>query len=456
MKGCHDGNSGNSPTLTSYANIMKTVVQGQMDQSSLYNSLITNGENLMPRAPMAAFTITQIAMVAKWISQGALNNGCSVGSAGCDLTNVTYANSVVPIMQTYCNGCHSATSYASAGGNYRIANYSDFSNYAKSGLFMNSLRNISVPNGMPKGGIMLSACNLSKIGMVIQKIVDSLNTTTCDTTNVTFPLTVLPIMTTYCLSCHSTANAASLGAGYKLETLTDFTAVAKTGLVMNSIKNIGVPNLMPKGGSMLSACNIGKIGKLVRSFGGTIIPPVSSCSPDTVYYTNTLGPLIVSNCAMAGCHNGGGGEKSPLLTYSNIAGQGSRLYNVLNGGGENMMPPPPRAAFTATQKALVSKWIAQGSKNNTCVDANCDTTAVTYSTTVSTIISTNCLGCHGTSGITKLDTYANVKNVAITTKRLAGAIQHLTGFTPMPTGGTLSVCDVNKIKAWINKGAPNN
>ena len=35
-------------------------------------------------------------------------------------------------------------------------------------------------------------------------------------------------------------------------------------------------------------------------------PPVagSSCSPDTVYFANTILPLLSSNCAMSGCHNG--------------------------------------------------------------------------------------------------------------------------------------------------------
>ena len=458
IKGCHDGNSGNSPTLTNYSSIMKSVVSGQIDQSKLYTSLITSGEKLMPLAPMASFTAAQIELVAKWISQGAHNNGCSMGTAGCNLTNVTYVNSVVPIMQTYCNGCHSATSYASAGGGFKIATYSDFSNFAKSGLLMNSLNNIGVPNGMPKGGNKLSTCNLSKIGLVVQKIVDSLNTVVCDTTNVTFPVTVLPIMQTYCLSCHSTANAASAGAGYKLETLADFTAVAKTGLLMNSINQIAGISAMPKGLSKLSACNISKIKILVRSFGGTTTPPVSSCSPDTVYFTNTLGPLIVSSCAMTGCHNGSG-RNPTLVTYTNIRNQVtpgfptlSRLYTVLNGGEE---PMPPSAPFTNAQKLIVSKWIEQGAKNNSCVDTNCDTTAVTYSSTVSSIISTNCLGCHGAAATTKLDSYTNVKAV-VTSVRLLGAIQHLPGFIAMPPGGTLSVCDINKIKAWINKGALNN
>lgn len=369
IKGCHDGNSGTSPKLTSYANIIKSVVPGQMDQSKLYKVLIKNGEERMPLPPMAAFTSAQLLLVGKWILQGAKDNGCSAGS-----------------------------------------------------------------------GI-------------------------CDTTNVTFPVTISPIMQTYCLACHSTSNAVSAGGGYKLQTLTDFTAVAKTGLLMNSINQIAGISAMPKGSGKLSACNITKIKIMVRLVGGgtTTPPPVVTCSPDTVYFTNTLGPLIVSSCAMTGCHNGSG-HSPTLVTYSNIRNQVtpgfpslSRLYTVLSKSGEDAMPRPPVAPFTAAQKLIVSKWIQQGAKNNSCVDTNCDTTAVTYSSTITSIMATNCIGCHSSSGssTTKLDSFTGVK-ASVTNGKLVGSIQHLSGFVAMPPGGTLSVCDIKKIKAWVNKGALNN
>ena len=32
-------------------------------------------------------------------------------------------------------------------------------------------------------------------------------------------------------------------------------------------------------------------------------PVVVTCSPDTVYFSQTILPLITSNCAMSGCHD---------------------------------------------------------------------------------------------------------------------------------------------------------
>jgi hypothetical protein len=185
------------------------------------------------------------------------------------------------------------------------------------------------------------------------------------------------------------------------------------------------------------------------------------CNKDTVYFYNTIGPLIITGCAsMSGCHSGNGGEASSLTNYSNIMRyvtpgnpNSSRLYTVLGSS----MPRKPYALFTTTQKALVSTWIQQGAKNNGCIDTSCDTTTVTYSGTLATIFSTNCIVCHSASSTstTKLDSYTGVK-AAVTAGRILGAIQHLSGYLPMPQGSSLSVCNINKIKAWIHKGSLNN
>ncbi len=89
----------------------------------------------------------------------------------------------------------------------------------------------------------------------------------------------------------------------------------------------------------------------------------------------------------------------------------------------------------------------------------CDTVNMSYSADVRPILETNCYSCHGNGnangGIT-LDTYQAVNNVA-TSGMLMGVITHTAGYSPMPKGGAkLSVCDINKIKDWIDRGASNN
>jgi hypothetical protein len=91
---------------------------------------------------------------------------------------------------------------------------------------------------------------------------------------------------------------------------------------------------------------------------------------------------------------------------------------------------------------------------------DCDTSNVTYSTTIKGLLNTyTCLTCHigsNPSGGFTLDTYAGIK-ARVTDGRLWGAINHLSGFSPMPQGYVkMSDCDIKKVKAWIDAGAPNN
>jgi len=89
----------------------------------------------------------------------------------------------------------------------------------------------------------------------------------------------------------------------------------------------------------------------------------------------------------------------------------------------------------------------------------CDTTGMQYSLDVLPILKANCYSCHANgivNGGVSLDGYANVAT-QVSNGNLIGAITHAPGYVPMPfDGGKLSDCDIAKIKAWINEGAPDN
>jgi formate-dependent nitrite reductase cytochrome c552 subunit len=93
-------------------------------------------------------------------------------------------------------------------------------------------------------------------------------------------------------------------------------------------------------------------------------------------------------------------------------------------------------------------------------NGNCDTSAVRYSTTITSLLNNyGCISCHnaGTfSGSIRLDTYTSVK-ARVDDGQLFGAINHLPGFTPMPeSSNKMSPCDLGRVNAWIAAGAPNN
>lgn len=94
------------------------------------------------------------------------------------------------------------------------------------------------------------------------------------------------------------------------------------------------------------------------------------------------------------------------------------------------------------------------------LNGSCNTDNVTYSGTVSGLLSSyGCLGCHSNpapEGNINLQGHTNVKAMASTGK-LFGAINHSPGFRPMPEGAPkMNSCDISKVKAWIDAGAPNN
>jgi hypothetical protein len=101
-------------------------------------------------------------------------------------------------------------------------------------------------------------------------------------------------------------------------------------------------------------------------------------------------------------------------------------------------------------------------KDQTLADV-CSTTNVSYSNTITQIINANsCLTCH--SGPTPLGTftlenYTQVKAKATDMRGgisvLYGAVSHSAGFVAMPDNlPMLSTCEIAKIKAWIDAGAP--
>jgi hypothetical protein len=89
--------------------------------------------------------------------------------------------------------------------------------------------------------------------------------------------------------------------------------------------------------------------------------------------------------------------------------------------------------------------------------STCDLTNVAYSTTVAPIFANSCNSCHSSSspsGNIITDNYASVK---ANMSRIRGAINHQSGFSPMPKDSQmLSPCDLSKIDVWINQGMPNN
>lgn len=197
----------------------------------------------------------------------------------------------------------------------------------------------------------------------------------------------------------------------------------------------------------------------------------SICDTNTVYFVNDILPLLVSSCAMYGCHDAAvHTEGFTFDSYEGImdgikAGEPgeSKIYKVITENNPDDLMPPPSSGITLTQAQIdmIYDWIAQGAHNNQCIDSGsgCDTANVTFSGTVAPIFSTYCLGCHSgafPSGNIDLSAHNGASVVALDGS-LMGALNHDSQYSAMPQGqAQLDACMRAKIAKWVNAGAPNN
>lgn len=200
-------------------------------------------------------------------------------------------------------------------------------------------------------------------------------------------------------------------------------------------------------------------------------PPTTqlgNCNADTVYFANTILPIVTTVCGKVGCHGATGPAAFSLTTYSAIVkrlGTSNRLNSALQDMADKKVERPSLAYTppTSDQMALIQKWISQGSKNNSCT-SGCDTTQFTYAAVISPLLTLHCVGCHtGASAGAGVDlsSYANVKaELTANPGRLLGSIQWVapyTGTKQMPLSQSkLPDCNITQVKKWIAAGAPNN
>ncbi len=94
--------------------------------------------------------------------------------------------------------------------------------------------------------------------------------------------------------------------------------------------------------------------------------------------------------------------------------------------------------------------------------SDCDTLEVSFTGTITPILTTYCYGCHSNATAPyagnniALEDYADVK-AAGENGSLFGAMDHQSGYSPMPKGtGKLDDCTLLKIQTWIENDYPEN
>jgi len=203
--------------------------------------------------------------------------------------------------------------------------------------------------------------------------------------------------------------------------------------------------------------------------GGGGVNPIDTadnpCSTDTAYFTNSVLPIILSHCSMAGCHNTATNDNDgiALTNYSQIMNYAepfslgnSELWDdaINETDPDKIMPPPGSTPLTQEEMTIISNWINQGALNNSC--SECDTT-FTFNAAIFPIIENNCSGCHSGSnpeGNLLLTNHAQIQSAALS-GNLMDRINGIGGIMP-PLSDGISTCNKERIQSWIDAGAPNN
>lgn len=162
--GCHDAATHEEDIiLDSYENVIESdiIKPFNLNGSDMYEVITeTDSDKRMPRPPNQRLTNDQIAVIAKWIQQGAQDLTCDESTGECDTENVTYSGFVAPLLATYCVGCHSG---GSPSGNIVLNSHAGVQTVALNGRLEGAITWASGYQQMPRGSAKLSACNINKI-----------------------------------------------------------------------------------------------------------------------------------------------------------------------------------------------------------------------------------------------------------------------------------------------------
>lgn len=164
--GCHNTATDDNEevVLTSYSKVVNSadVKAYDLNDSELYEVITENdNDKIMPPPPYAPLSNEQIALIAKWIQQGAKNNSCDdTLTSGCATDNITYGAIVRPILQGHCTGCHSGTSPSSG---IALSTYNQVALIALDGSLNAVITHAAGFIPMPFNQPALSACKIAQI-----------------------------------------------------------------------------------------------------------------------------------------------------------------------------------------------------------------------------------------------------------------------------------------------------
>jgi mono/diheme cytochrome c family protein len=165
--GCHDAQTAQKEViLTSYFHVMQSDVVEPFDpeSSDMWEHITEDDpDKRMPPPPAQPLNSQQKDIIYSWIAQGALDNYCD--NEDCDTLNVTFSETVFPIIQNNCYGCHSGSN---PNGGISLESYSNIVNQASippgnPGSLMGAITWAAGNTPMPNNGPQIGGCEIKQI-----------------------------------------------------------------------------------------------------------------------------------------------------------------------------------------------------------------------------------------------------------------------------------------------------
>ncbi len=173
-----------------------------------------------------------------------------------------------------------------------------------------------------------------------------------------------------------------------------------------------------------------------------------------VSFRSEVVPIVTGGAC--GCHNNGMAQRAlqfshlDTIWYDAILGRVGLFKTWVNGGTH---PGGGAIDFSASEKVIIKKWLAQGEELGYYDDGSGCTVSgnLRYTVDILPIYNVSCKGstCHG--GIAVALDY----NKMVTSKTILNTMATTGGSQGHPGGAlSLSTCTANKFKEWINQGQP--
>jgi len=262
ISGCHDGVGRESRrAMNTYTDIVRDITPGNPNASNIYQVIISKWGNMMP--PNKPLSIDNREKIRIWIEQGAAESSpaCPTtidGTPTPPVARACFTRDILPVIISRCatTGCHDA---GAGGERVSLTTYANIKrivtpgNPSTSGLYTVIKSSGGESKMPPSNKPQLSVAEIDSIGKWIGY--GALNENcgeVCDTINpVTFSGTIWPIIQSSCAGCHSGTNPSG---NVLLASYNNVATIAASGVLMNSLKGTGVPQ-MPVG-TTFSTCRI--------------------------------------------------------------------------------------------------------------------------------------------------------------------------------------------------------